>query len=260
MYEWFDRTHIHMVPRTHSGKDKHTCNEQIKSTTTITLEESTESNAHTATHVCLCTFEYTVARAFAICFVCRCCRQRYCISVCVRVCMCGMCTFSCGISINYQRKFKEAREKKQQTPMHTLTLTHAKNNLYDSPWNERDRARSRLIHNTHRTHLISQFREFTTRGSLTLPLCAFDFVFLSFFCFFVVIIFLFRLLKFYLNKTKSIAYGFLFDFDFLVSHRVQIKTISPFFSFNSHTKSRMCSNNFPVERKNKQTVEKKANK
>lgn len=178
-------------PRTHSGKDKHTCNEQIKSTTTITFEESTESNAHTATHVCLCTFEYTVARAFTICFVCRCCRQRCCISVCVRVCMCGMCTFSCGISINYQRKFEEAREKKQQTPMHTLILTHAKNNLYDSPWNERDRARPRLIHNTHRTHLISQFREFTTRGSLTLPLCAFDFVFLSFFVFSLLLFFCF---------------------------------------------------------------------
>lgn len=144
--------------------------------------------------------------------------------------------------------------------MHTLTLTHAKNNLYDSPWNERDRARPRLIHNTHRTHLISQFSEFTTRGSLTLPLCAFDFVFLSFFCFFVVIIFLFRLLKFYLNKTKSIDYGFLFDFDFLVSHRVQIKTISPFFR-SIHTQKVECVRIiFQLKGKTNKQLKKKANK
>lgn len=114
----------------------------------------------------------------------------------------------------------------------------------------------RLIHNTHRAHLISQFSEFTTRGSLTLPLCAFDFVFLSFFsfrsnfrCYFF--FFGFVYCNFIWIKRIRLITFFLFDFDFLVSHRVQIKTILLFF----HTKSRMCSNNFPVERKNKQTVE-----
>lgn len=43
------RTQMH-GSRTHSGKDKHTCSEQIKSTTTITFEVSTEMNAHTASN------------------------------------------------------------------------------------------------------------------------------------------------------------------------------------------------------------------
>lgn len=72
------RTNTHAYgPRTHSGKDKHTCNEQIKSTTTITFEESTETNAHTATnqaymHTCVrvCAYLKTQSRAHSLAICC----------------------------------------------------------------------------------------------------------------------------------------------------------------------------------------------